>query len=106
MTASTRTRITNPHRQKALGYLRDNRLLVHFAGHAEGPGHPPETVSAVIAPAPGDPSGYSVWVAVTLDSGVWECSEHPGVNGFGGCAHRYAVQLVTGHAHLGGRSRA
>lgn len=103
------TRLRNPLRPKALGYLRDNRLVIHFAGHAEGPGHPPETVSALISPAPGDPSGYSAWVKVELDGGVWTCDGHRDDEGVvvdvEACAHVYAVQLVTGHAHRGGRWR-
>lgn len=102
MRAPARTRHVDPLRAKALGYLRDGRVTVWWL---EGPGEGavPTGVSAHIEPAPGDPSGLSVWANVWLKDGVWGCDEHPGANS---CGHRLAVQLVTGWAYFGGRSRA
>jgi hypothetical protein len=88
----------NPHRAKALAYRRDRLHLWWVA--SPGPGQPATGVHAVINPAPGDPYGVSVTVNVWLRDGIWECEEHPGANS---CAHRLAVQGVTGHGHLGGR---
>lgn len=92
----------NPYRAKALGYLRDGRVTVWWL-EGLGGGAVPTGVSAHIEPAQGDPSGSSVWANVWLKDGAWGCDEHPGGNS---CAHRLAIQMVTGHGHLGGRSRA
>lgn len=97
------TRLHNPHRQKALAYLRDGRLTLSTL-ESPGRGQPATFVEADVEPAPGDPSGYSVWVTVRLDGGVWSCDGHPGEHP-DACAHVYAAQLVTGHSHRGGRWR-
>lgn len=95
----TATRTASPHRAKALGYLRDGRVTVWSTG-APKPGAKAISVRATISRAPGDRTGLSVPVHVVLMEEVWDCDEHPGDNG---CAHRLAVQMVTGHGRLEGR---
>lgn len=97
MTAPTRT--TNPLRAKALGYLRDGRVVVRAALLGTGADHGSTHIFAIIYPAAGDRSGISVRCDVRLYDGVWGCDEHPGENS---CSHRLAVQMVTGWGHLGG----
>ncbi|MCK9928107.1 hypothetical protein MXD62_13145 [Frankia sp. Mgl5] len=107
MTAPARTRTVrtaapaNPWRTKALDYLRSSRVIV-LALSRRNLNLPPDSVIADIAPAD-DAHGLSVRVRVTLDEYRWECGEHPIRNGWEGCSHRLAVQMVTGWAELGGR---
>ncbi len=96
---------SNPLRPKALGYLRDGRVHVHHAASTgrvatRTPGV--QYVQAVIYPA-APAAGASVLVRVWHTDDVWECDEHPGENS---CAHRLAVQMVTGYGHLGGAWKA
>lgn len=93
MTAPTRT--SNPLRAKALSYLRDSRVRVRFVGRDD---EARLVVDALVAPAAGA-DGVSVLVGVRMLDGKWNCSEHPGRNS---CAHRLAVQMVTGWGQLGG----
>lgn len=88
----------NPYRAKALSYLRSGRVLVWSVG-APLAGDPAIGVRAVIRAA-ADMSGQSVPVRVALFETFWNCEEHPGENS---CAHRLAVQMVTGHGQLEGR---
>lgn len=90
----------NTVRARALRYLGANRVSVEDRRY---PYRLQDYVNALIMAAPGDRSGQSVQVGVTLEEGVWECDEHPGNNI---CAHRYAVQLVTGYGDLAGAPRA
>lgn len=105
MTAPARTRTVrtaapaNPYRTKALNYLRSGRVNVRWSGweHLNGP---VTIVRAIILPADQGQWGFSVPVEVELNNGRWTCDEHRGENS---CAHRLAVQMVTGHGHLEGR---
>lgn len=105
MTAPARPRTVrqaapaNPFRAKALAYLRSGRVCVRWSGweHLNGP---VTIVRAIIRPADQGQWGFSVPVQVDLNNGVWTCTDHPGENS---CAHRLAVQTVTGWEHLGGR---
>jgi len=96
---TTPTRTRSPHRERALRYLRDARVTVTYSARERGAMRA-ERVFALISPAPGDRSGNSVLVRVRMAGGVWDCDEHPGANE---CAHRLAVQTVTGWADLEGR---
>ena len=99
MTTPTRTR--SPHRERALRYLRDARVTVTYSAIQEPGADRPDRVFATINPAPGDHSGTSVSVRVRAAGGLWDREEHPGANA---CAHRLAVQMVTGWGRLEGRS--
>lgn len=99
---SAAVRTSNPLRPKALGYLRDGRVRIWYTTCPTSD-RPAVLVHAKVDRAPGDPSGQSVPVNVDLIDRVWECDEHPGENS---CAHRLAVQMVTGYGHLGGRWQA
>lgn len=93
-------RTASPHRAKALEYLRSGRVVVRAVkwGDIGQPASP--WIHAVIDGERRDPTGQSVRVDVRLRDGWWNCDEHPGRND---CAHRLAVQMVTGHGHLDGR---
>lgn len=108
MTAPARPRTVrtaapaNPYRAKALDYLRSGRVTVLALSRSHL--HlPPDGVIADIAPADAA-HGLSVRVRVTFDAGRWECGEHQIRHGFEGCAHRLAVQMVTGHTATNGRT--
>lgn len=111
MTTATRPRGTtrprpaaagNPLRPKALGYLRDFRVLVGQIQWGEDRQRP-VVVRARIAPAPEAP-GLSEPGVVELSEKThwaWACTRHPESVA---CSCRLAVQMVTGWEHLGGRS--
>lgn len=86
-------------RARALRYGRDDRVVVRQSGCDRLNG-PVTYVRAIILPADRGQWGFSVPVSVSLDDGRWQCDEHPGENA---CAHRLAVQKVTGYGHLKGR---
>ncbi len=100
---STAPHPTNPHRAKALSYLRDGRVVVRAATWGDVGQHGSPRIFAIIHPATGDKSGRSVRCDVRYYDGWWNCDDHPGANS---CAHRLAVQLVTGYGELGGRWKA
>lgn len=97
MSTTVRSYTPSPHRKKALGYGRAERVVIHTA--VRGPAGRPDHVEATIAPNPGDTSGRSVTVHVRLLDGHWDCTEHRGRNA---CEHRLAAQILTGWGHLAG----
>ncbi len=96
---TTPTATANDLRPDALKYLRSGRLGLWWATSA-GPGQEASVVRALVSPAPGDPSGLSVHVNVSLHNGVWHCDAPDCADA---CPHRLAAQMITGWAHLGGK---
>lgn len=93
---ATSTRTSNPLRAKALSYLRDGRVNVRFVGRDDVARL---VVDALVEPA-ASANGMSLLVGVRMLDGDWNCTERPG---HGSCAHRLAVQMVTGWSQAGGR---
>lgn len=73
-------------REKACAYYRDQSIRLLHASTPEGADCP----TAVEATVRGHESTYRV----ELDAGVWSCSCSFARSD---CAHRAAVQMVTGH---------
>jgi hypothetical protein len=88
------TRAVNPHRAKALAYLREERVRIVWAATPD-PESLATNVQAWVLPAPRCLHGASVRVRVRYEGGRWSCDGHPGAHE---CAHQLAVRMVTGHS--------
>ncbi len=84
-------RPVDKRRAKALAILREQRLRIVAALAPEG-STVPDTIIARVR-------GHMGLYAVDLKAGVWSCTCPDGAQG--GCAHAWAVRLVTGHGGAG-----
>jgi hypothetical protein len=84
-----------PTRSKALAYLREQRVRVVLADTAGG-SIQPYRVEAIVR---GHQSDYMV----ELGAGVWYCTCNAAKTD---CAHRAAVQMVTGHKSAAAKAGA
>ena len=89
----------NPLYAEAIALLAAGRVVLRAArlGKASAPG--PETVEGYVIIDGNSAARCDVHMR---RGGTWGCDNHPDDEP---CAERFAAQIVTGYAHLGGRSQ-